>query len=86
MRYQRKLIKTYQAGTCLLSVLKTFDPAFEFLSVASLVNPIGKMPPSSLRTTVKWLNIPGLFHSEGNMGVSIWKVKQQVVDYFGIVQ
>lgn len=57
----------------LLSQHKTFDPAFEFLSVASLLKPIGNMPPSSLRTTVKWLSIPGFFHSDANMGVSILK-------------
>lgn len=57
--------------TCLISEHRTFAPALEFLSEASLVNPIGNMPPSSLRTTVKWLRTPGLFHSEGNMGESI---------------
>lgn len=55
----------------LLSMPKTLDPAFVFLSVTSLENPIGNIPPSSLRTTVKWLSIPCFFHSEATMGLSI---------------
>lgn len=31
------------------------------------------MPPSSLRTTEKWVSVPRFFHSDGTIGPSIWK-------------
>jgi len=58
----------------LLSRVKMFEPAFKFLSVTSFERPIGNMPPSSLRTTVKWLSTPFLFHSDATIGPSIWKM------------
>lgn len=37
------------------------------------------MPPSSLRTTVKRLSIPGRVQSEITIGVSIWKIQQSFI-------
>lgn len=78
------MIKTQKLGLCkgnstvticnktyLLSQQITVDPAFVFLSAASFVKPIGNMPPSSLRTTVKRLSMPWRVQSEVTMGVSI---------------
>lgn len=55
------------------SELRMLEPALELIIETSDVKPIGKTPPSNLRTILKWLSMFRLFHSASGMGVSTCK-------------
>lgn len=76
------LLNSRKEQANLPSELRMLEPALELIFETSDVKPIGKTPPSNLRTILKWLSMFRLFHSASGMGVSTCKHNSQCQQRF----